>query len=353
MKVLYLVSEREYSGTSAVVIGLALKFRKRLSVGYIKPLGFLPKKVGDRFVDADAHFMWDLLDRKEPEDAVCPILLTPQIYEAAIAGRKENLTQKVLNAVAIISAGKDLILAEGAWNARQGKFLSLSSGEVAQILDAAVILVERFDESDLLDRIMTAKERFGKRLAGVILNLVPDNKLETAKKDIGRYLKEREIPLFGVIPFLTILSSTSVEQLASHLGGRLLCAKGAAGALIESVMVGAMSQEHCLLYFRRKKNFAVVTGGDRSDIHVAAIDSGAKCLILTGGFEPDAVILSKAEEANVPIILVNTDTFSAAEKAEWIVAHARAHEPEKLAKLEEALTACIDFPAISRLAGVK
>ncbi|MFH1422101.1 MAG: phosphotransacetylase family protein [Planctomycetota bacterium] len=350
MKVLHLVSEREYSGTSAVVIGLTLKLKKQFKLGYMKPLGFLPKKVNNSLVDADALFMRELLNLKESQETVCPVVITSQTYESALTGGKEELKKKITIAFNKICANKDLVIVEGAWNAKQGKFLGLSSEKIAQLFDSTVITVERFDESDLIDRIIESKEKFGEKLAGTILNIVPNHKIDEAN-NIRKYLKEYNIPILGVIPFLNILNSTSVEQLISHLHGKLLCAKEKTDNLVETVLVGAMSQEHSLSIFRKKKNFAVVTGGDRSDIHVAAINAGAKCLILSGGYEPEAVILSKAEEANIPVIFVDTDTFTTAENAEWLVAHARAHEPEKLNKLEEIISEHIDFPTIFKIIG--
>ena len=38
------------------------------------------------------------------------------------------------------------------------------------------------------------------------------------------------------------------------------------------MLVGAMSVESALSYFRRKPNKAVITGGDRADIQLAALE---------------------------------------------------------------------------------
>ena len=63
--------------------------------------------------------------------------------------------------------------------------------------------------------------------------------------------------------------SISVGQLARGLGGEIVCAPEASEELVEYLMVGAMNVDSALTYFRRKPNKAVITGGDRSDIHTS------------------------------------------------------------------------------------
>jgi len=45
-------------------------------------------------------------------------------------------------------------------------------------------------------------------------------------------------------------------------------------------MVGAMGQEQALNFLEVKANKAVITGGDRADVQLAALETSTKCLIL-------------------------------------------------------------------------
>ena len=118
-------------------------------------------------------------------------------------------------------------------------------------------------------------------------------------------------------------------------------------------MVGAMSQEHALSVFRKRSNFCVVTGGDRSDIQLAAMEAKARCIILTGNLYPSSIVLGKADELGIPVILVATDTFTTAERAEMIIRSARTHEASKIARLRELVDRCIDMPRLYGLAGIR
>lgn len=49
--------------------------------------------------------------------------------------------------------------------------------------------------------------------------------------------------------------------------------------MVEHLMIGAMDVDSALTYFRRKPNKAVITGGDRPDIQLAALETSTKCTI--------------------------------------------------------------------------
>ena len=86
--------------------------------------------------------------------------------------------------------------------------------------------------------------------------------------------------------------------------------------LVEHFMIGAMNVESALSYFRKVSNKAVITGGDRSDIQLAALETPTKCLILTGELYPNASILGRAQEVGVPIVVVRADTANTLEVCE-------------------------------------
>jgi len=117
-------------------------------------------------------------------------------------------------------------------------------------------------------------------------------------------------------------------------------------------MVGAMGQEKALRFFRRVANKAVITGGDRADIQLAALETSTKCLILTGGFQPSAIVLGRAEELGVPMVLVPYDTLTTVEKTEKIVGHLRIHEAQKVARLKEILTEQVTIDEIKKSIGI-
>ncbi len=108
----------------------------------------------------------------------------------------------------------------------------------------------------------------------------------------------------------------SVGGLAKHLEGEILNCPERSEELIESLMVGALSVDSGLDYFGRRTNKAVITRGDRPDIQLAALETSTKCLVLTGNVVPMAIVLNRAKEKGVPIIVVKQDTISTLKRLE-------------------------------------
>ena len=66
----------------------------------------------------------------------------------------------------------DLMLLEGPANLEEGSLFDLSLGQVAEAIDASVLLVAR--PIDLyVDDLLSAKRRLGSRLLGVVLTTFP------------------------------------------------------------------------------------------------------------------------------------------------------------------------------------
>nr|WP_239641922.1 DRTGG domain-containing protein [Haloterrigena salina] len=110
-------------------------------------------------------------------------------------------------------------------------------------------------------------------------------------------------------------------------------------AYVERFSVGAMGADSALRHFRRTKDAAVITGGDRAEIHTAALEApGVRCLILTGGHRPSGAIIGQAAEKGMPILSVQTDTLTTVERAEDVVRSGRTRDEETVDRMAELLT---------------
>jgi BioD-like phosphotransacetylase family protein len=108
-----------------------------------------------------------------------------------------------------------------------------------------------------------------------------------------------------------------------------------------------MSADTALGHFRRTRDAAVITGGDRSDIHTAALEApGVKCLILTGGHRPPGAVVGKAEENGIPILVVRTDTLTTIERAEDVVSGGRTNDEGTVQRMSELLSEHADVDGL-------
>jgi hypothetical protein len=99
-----------------------------------------------------------------------------------------------------------------------------------------------------------------------------------------------------------------------------------------------MSADEALRYFRRTKDAAVITGGDRAEIHTAALEApGVKCLLLTGAHHPPGAVVGKAEQKGVPVLRVTGDTLSIVERCEDIVHGGRTRDRRTVERMRDLL----------------
>jgi BioD-like phosphotransacetylase family protein len=121
----------------------------------------------------------------------------------------------------------------------------------------------------------------------------------------------------------------TVGELVQRLGAEMLCCRERKDLLVETLSIGAMNVNSAMEFFRRQRNMAVVTGADRTDIQLAALEASTQCLILTGAADPLPQLISRAQELDVPLIKVEHDTLTTVAVIEKAFGHVRLHEPVK------------------------
>ncbi len=355
MKTVYLISEQGFSGLHTLSLGLCLRLKRDgFKVGFIKPLGNLYQKEGDLVTDADTSFLLETLGLDEELKDACPLILTPQLINNALVGERQDYLSIVKEAFGRVSEGKDIVLIQSSMSARQGAFLGLSGYDLARELGTKVVMVERFNDSLMADNALHAQSILGDLLQGVIFNMVSPGRQSFVHDMLSKYLEETaHLPVLGMIPEDRMLRSITIRELAASLHGEVLSGDEALDNLVEGVVVGAMGPEHAISVFRKRRGECVVTGGDRSDIQLAALEANLPCLILSGHLYPSPIILGKADEMGVPVILVNDDTLTAAEKTDMLIKTARTRGEKKMDRLSELMNMYVDVDRLYHLIGLK
>jgi len=332
-------------GKTAVALALARLAQDRgLDVGYATRLR---SRVG-KTLDEDPMLARELLGNDDEVHEMEPVVYSPTFVEGAIEGREEPavLQERVQESFATVAEDRDLVVIEGGDSLATGGAVGLSDPEVAELLDAQILLVADHDEPGDVDDVLAAAADAGDRLGGVLFNRIADADYETVAADLAPFLDGRGVPSLGVIPREPELAGVDVATLTDELGAETLTDTDADG-LVRGFLVGAMGGDAALRHIRRRRDVAVITGGDRSDVLTAAIDAGGvSCLVLTGGHRPSGAILGKAETAGVPVLLVDTDTLTAVERAEDVVHDGRTRDAETVATMRELLTDHADVAAI-------
>lgn len=350
---LYVTSGEKSSGKSAICIGLGLRFQADgYKTGYMKPVNInTPLWEGVAF-DEDVNFAKTVFEMPETREDIGPVALTPARFEAQLRGPETDFAPRLMEAYKIISQGRDILVLEGGRSLREGYVAGLPPRRVVELLGASVLLALRFDETLMVDRALAAQGYFFEALKGVVLNDVPRARLEYVHSVVGPYLSRHGVEVFGVIPRDTLLASPTVGELAEGLRAEILVGAESGESLVENMMVGAMSAEAALTHFRRKPNKAVITGGDRADLQMAALETSTRCLILTGNLYPNPMVLHRAEERDVPVLLTNLDTMNAVEVVEEFFGLSRFQQPHKIERFKALLEENFNFNRLYESIGI-
>lgn len=346
-------STEAYSGKSATVLGIAHQLQAQgLQVAYGKPLGTCFSDDPADPVEADVHFITETL--KLSPSLLRPTLLSlnSSTIEKRLRGEDQTDYCQSLTAYHQIPDG-DIVLLEGPKTLDDGQLFNLSLLHTAEIVDAAVLLVVRLSSSLSVDPLLAAKQRLGDRLIGVVINDLPADQFEMMTTVTRPFLEAQGIPVLGVIPKSALLRSVNVAELVKRLNAQVLCRPDRLNLMVESLCIGAMNVSSAVKYFRKATNMAVVTGGDRTDISMAALEASTQCLILTGQLPASPLVVSRAEEVEVPVLSVDLDTLTTVEIIDQTFGQVRLHEPGKVECIVQLMAEHFDLPRLMNQLGLK
>jgi BioD-like phosphotransacetylase family protein len=304
-----------YCGKSSFCLGFALTLQEHgYNVGYFKPVGWeMTRDVNGNKIDEDAQLMNHVLDLQLPQETISPIILGSRYLEESAKINPQKNKEKVIQAYYHASAGKDIMVIEGPHIMGVGTSIGIETSDLVQQFQSQVLMISKAQNDAMIDRIICQKtclEATGMPLMGSILNFIPKTSFERIKGFGVPILEKYGVNVLGIIPDDISLRAPTVGEICDQISCTILACNDKMDALVEDVLVGAMTPESALSYFRRSLRKAVITGGDRSDIQLAALQTDTSVLILTGNFYPDVRVLARAEEIGVPVLLVPYDTFT-------------------------------------------
>ena len=242
-------------------------------------------------------------------------------------------------AFALVSQGKDMMVVEA--KIAHANTLSTAVG--------ARIVIVHDNANDLLKSLPEFTKLAGK-LAGVVLNKVPANKLSSISKEFGMSLAKAGVELLGVIPENRSLAALSVGDLADALEGKILNNMDKSSDLIENFMLGTSTFDRGAAYYQRKNNKAVLVWGERPGYRKAAmaalpqlaVSTSTRCVVICDSAVPLPAILQKAEEKGVPLVSVPGKLSEVIVKLEKIMAEMVFAQEQKITPLVTILSTALN-----------
>ena len=342
-KYLLIGSTEAYSGKSATLLGLFhLLQQKGLDIAYGKPLGNCLNASSGTIVEQDVEFIARSLNLSANRTAPTLLALNEKALLQRLQGTDKTDYQQLLISQYLQVPFGDLVLLESPRDLTEGNLFGLSLLQTATLLDASVLLVNRYQSLLSVEALLSAKQLVGDHLIGVVLNDIPTEQLEAVNNIVRPFLEAQGIPVMAMLPRSELLRSVSVRELVHQLNAEVLCRSDRLDLMVESLAIGAMNVNAAVKYFRKRRNMAVVTGGDRVEIQQAALETSTQCLILTGQLPPPSFILNRAEELEIPILSVDLDTLTTVEIIDRTFGQVRVHEPIKVQCLRQLMSEYFD-----------
>lgn len=332
------------SGKTALCAALALALRDEgYRVAYFKPVG----AAGEGRDDEDAVLLRDLLGMDVPMERMVPFN-SSALYLWRYEGT-EAYQERVREAFEEVSRGADVVIIGGAPSPYHMASLGLDAVGIAHLLNPLVLTVQRVVNDLSVDIAIFYHEYLrahGVNSGGVILNHVPRTLLDKAKGVYRRVLEDRGFRVLGIVPQRPEIALPTVREFAELLEAEVLASPERLDRIVEDVVVGAMTLDSAMRYFRRAPNKVVITGGDRADLALAAMETSTAAVVLTGGLYPEVRVLARAEEAGVPVLLTAHDTYTAVELLRTISRKIRPGDERSLQMVRENLRQHCDYEAI-------
>ncbi len=340
MVALYVVSAEGAVGKTMICAGIGRHFLDEgKKVGFLKPI--ISDKRPEGGNDSDAAFMKQVLALPEPADSLCPVISS-----------KEAPTDKIKEAYARVSQGKDVVIIEGTCGQSPDDNLSKASYQIAEALNARVIIVEGYANQSPTVKSINTYKGFGENLLGLVLNKVPGSQLMRVCEEITSTFSESELPILGVLPEDRSLLSLTIGELADYVQGEILNNAEKSAELVDNFMVETMYVDSGLEYFGRKTDKAVVVRDNRPDAQLAALETPTKCIIISGTTPPIYSVRYRAEHKGTPIILTESNPDSIIQSIENALDKGRFNQEKKLPKLSEIMEQHLSFPAIYKGLGL-
>lgn len=343
MKTLVVSSLRSSAGKTSVIIGLARALQQ--TPGYMKPFGDRLLYSKKRLWDYDAALVANIFSLQESPDEMS---IGFDHSKLRYMYDDDALRQRVQELARNMSADRNVMLVEGGKSLSYGTSVSLDALSLARTLQARLVFVISGDDDTILDDIMFVKhnvELGDVELAGVVVNKVRN--VDDFAETCGPELKDLGIRVLGIIPHHAELTYFSLRFLADRLFAKVVAAEAHLDRTVKNIFIGAMSGNVAVQKpFFKKEAKLIITGGDRSDMILAALDSDAAGIVLTNNILPPANIIARAEERGTPLLLVAPDTFHIASQIDRMEPLLTRDEAAKIGLLEAVVRDSVDVEAL-------
>lgn len=223
-----------------------------------------------------------------------------------------------------------------------------SGQAIAAQPETRVLAVIQGDPRGQGEALTAAVEQLASRFAGVVATGVAERDVRGAHEALKRF----GIPALAVIPEDRTLYAPTIGDVVEALDAEVILGDPPPDLIIEYMMIGPLTADPSDPYFKRRRNKAVITRSDKTDLQLSALHTQTDVLILTGGFPPSPYTIDRAAGEEVPILLTRADTRESVALLSDVFGSSRFSGERKLERLGELLAEEWSAADVARIAGL-
>ncbi len=365
MKSFFIAATGQNVGKTTTCLGLVAGLKKRQkSVGYLKPVGqeYIETETGIH-VDKDVVLFKSHFKLQDPYEEMSPVLFPRGFTRDYLDGRVDPgaLLQKIEKSFQNIRNRHTSTVLEGTGHIGVGSIVDLNNAQVAFFLKIPVILVASGGLGSSFDELTLnylACEKYGVRVAGVILNRVLDEKREMILEYVPKALKRWGIPLLGCIPYTPFLSTPTMGDFENLFQTEMISGPEFRNHHFGNIRLVAGSVE--MFRARSIAGHLIMTPAGREDIILAMLTRfwDAKIshpeqdlelgLILTGKTPPKDSIVEQIKKTKIPTLYAPVSSFVAMKMIHSYTLKFRKDDDLKIAEAVKVVEKHIDFEKLER-----
>ncbi len=362
-KGLYIAGAGKDAGKTTLCLGLLEEFRKTLpdGVSFTKPLGQKTTLIEGEQVGQDSWFVDRALDMGLSLDNSAPFSTSRGAAARYIKlGEPADLPGRIRRAYKTLGRKGRMVVVEGTGHPGVGCVFDLSNARVAKILGIPAILVLDGGIGSTIDRFSLCSSMFyhyDVPVLGVVINRIIPAKMESVKSLLGKWFGERNIPVFGYIPYEDSIAKPSLGLIQRAIGAEPIVTMKAGAAPVSGHLSAFGSAEEVLRIVQKTPGRSLLVDHSRPDILDALVvsrisgDAGPGAVIVCGG-EPDSRRIEAFRATDIPLFATDQGLEKSAGRLSQKIFKVEPHEQDKIKRIVELIKANVDTASIlSHLAG--
>ncbi len=354
---LYIAATSQHVGKTTSTLGLMAAIRARgHKVSYCKPVGQEFVELGELRVDKDALLFARGMDFELKAELHSPVIIGRGVTAKYLDDPTQfDFASSITRASRKLQAENDFVIYEGTGHPGVGSVCDISNAQVAQLLDAPVVMIVEGGIGNTIDKLNMNLALFRERrvpVRGVIVNKTLPAKMDKVRHYVDIYLQKLGIPLLGVLPFEKSLSSPIMATIRRALKGKTIYHRDQLDNRVENIASGSLLAQEEVDNLR---NLLIIASNRRLEDALTALQeilkernlpgSTISGIVVTGqdSENPDLPHMDFINEYKIPVVSCALDTYGAAVRINQMEVKINLKTPWKIRRAVELIEEYVDM----------